>query len=60
MHDEWNKWQDVCYALKVAGAVTDKDLSSPQSQNSTPGQMAIHAIRAWGESLAALKKGLNK
>ena len=44
-HDAWLK---VCKELRAIGAVTDEDLSAPQSKRDTAAGQLFGAIREWG------------
>ncbi len=44
-HDAWRK---VCEQLRAIGAVTDEDLSAPQSKRDTAAGQLFGAIREWG------------
>lgn len=59
-HIEWELWRSLCNALKEAGAVTDKDLKSRTFDRSTPGCRLLGALRAWGDTRAAIARSGGK
>ena len=51
---EWEAWQKVIAMLRQLGAVTEGDLQSSVTANSTPGQILLNRIRDWGEAKGKL------
>ena len=45
---EHEAWWNVCKELRAIGAVTDEELSAPQSELDTAAGQLFGAIREWG------------
>ena len=52
---EHDAWRRVCEQLRAMGAVTDEDLSAPQSERRTAAGRLFGAIREWGR-LEAIRR----